>query len=248
MRALPRDLNAAAACPTVWTACCDRFERSQSKKTMNYGGAAAGGGGGGGGGGSEAQAATSSVVARTTNSFLSMILFPQSGGFGRAELLSGPRTSGRVRRKTPQSCPGSRAVQNVRGPLCSAGSGSELVELCHVVPQDALLQLRTEMGGLLGDHVLAVRPSRITVREVACPHELVRIELVGELKGRPVVLEGECDVLAEILRRQALQLLALHPVAMALVGVVHAIHEMRRPACVGFDTDDAQPGMPFEHA
>src|SRR5918994_6781605 len=73
MRALPRDLNAAAACPTVWTACCDRFERSQSKKTMNDGGAAAGGGGGGGGGGSEAQAATSSVVARTTNSFLSMI-------------------------------------------------------------------------------------------------------------------------------------------------------------------------------
>src|SRR5215208_2251353 len=76
MRALPRDLNAAAACPTVWTACCDRFERSQSKKTMNDGGAAAGGGGGGGGGGSEAQAATSSVVARTTNSFLSMIFVP----------------------------------------------------------------------------------------------------------------------------------------------------------------------------
>ena len=102
--------------------------------------------------------------------------------------------------------------------------------------------------GLLGDHVLAARPGRITVREVAGPHELVRIELVGELEGRPVVLEGERDVLAEILRRQALQLLALHPVAMALVGVVHAIHEMRRPACVGFDADDAQLGMPFEHA
>src|ERR1044072_1762131 len=57
----------------VWTACCDRFERSQSKKTMNDVGAATGGGGGGGGGGSEEQAATSSVVARTTNSFLSMI-------------------------------------------------------------------------------------------------------------------------------------------------------------------------------
>src|SRR5262245_64076233 len=58
----------------VCTACCDRFERSQSKKTMNDAGATAGGGGGGGGGGgSEAQAAMSTVVARTTNSFLSMI-------------------------------------------------------------------------------------------------------------------------------------------------------------------------------
>ncbi len=102
--------------------------------------------------------------------------------------------------------------------------------------------------GLLGDHILAARPGRITVREVARPHELMRIELVGELEGRPVVLEGERDVLAEILRRQALQLLALHPVAMALVGVVHAIHEMRRPAGIGLDADDAQLGMALEHA
>src|SRR5688572_4720224 len=117
MRALPRDLNAAAACPTVWTACCDRFERSQSKKTMNDGGAAAGGGGGGGGGGSEAQAATSSVVARTTNSFLSMIRSLKAEASEGRSSLSGPRTSGRDRTKTPHSCPGSHTVQNARGPL-----------------------------------------------------------------------------------------------------------------------------------
>src|ERR687898_251546 len=132
MRALPRDLNAAAACPTVWTACCDRFERSQSKKTMNDGGAAAGGGGGGGGGGSEAQAATSSVVARTTNIFLSMILFPQSGGFGRAELLF--RTAHQWARSEENATilPGfPRRAECARAAICSAGSGSELVELCH---------------------------------------------------------------------------------------------------------------------
>src|SRR5258708_31266829 len=72
MRALPRVLKAEAACWMVCTACADRFERSQSKKTINDCGATAGGGGGGGGG-SEAQAAASSVVARTTSSFLSMI-------------------------------------------------------------------------------------------------------------------------------------------------------------------------------
>ena len=50
MRALPLALKAAAACPIVVSACCDRFERSQSKNTMNDGGATIGGGGGGGGG------------------------------------------------------------------------------------------------------------------------------------------------------------------------------------------------------
>ncbi len=110
-------------------------------------------------------------------------------------------------------------------------------------------ELGAEMRRLLGDHVLAARPGGITVREVARPHELVRIELLGELEGRPVVLEGERDVLAEILRRQALQLLALHPVAVAFVGMVHAVHEVRRPAGIGLDADHACSfGMALEHA
>ena len=50
MRALPLVLKASAACLIVFSACCDRFERSQSKNTMNDGGATTGGGGGGGGG------------------------------------------------------------------------------------------------------------------------------------------------------------------------------------------------------
>ena len=50
MRALPLVLKASAACLIVFSAWADRFERSQSKNTMNDGGATAGGGGGGGGG------------------------------------------------------------------------------------------------------------------------------------------------------------------------------------------------------
>src|SRR4030095_641863 len=50
MRALPLLLNAAAACLIVFSACWLRFERSQSKNTMNDGGATARGGGGRGGG------------------------------------------------------------------------------------------------------------------------------------------------------------------------------------------------------
>ena len=46
MRALPLLLKAAAACLIVFSACWLRFERSQSKNTMNDGGATCGGGGG----------------------------------------------------------------------------------------------------------------------------------------------------------------------------------------------------------
>src|SRR4030095_12453478 len=46
MRALPFCLNAAAACRIVFSACWLRFERSQSKNTMNDGGVTTGGGGG----------------------------------------------------------------------------------------------------------------------------------------------------------------------------------------------------------
>ena len=53
MRALPLVLKASAACLIVASACWLRFERSQSKNTMNDGGATIGGGGGGGGGAAE---------------------------------------------------------------------------------------------------------------------------------------------------------------------------------------------------
>src|SRR5262245_40037875 len=73
----------------------------------------------------------------------------------------------------------------------------ELVQFGHVVVQDALLEPGRQMRRLLGDHVLAPRPGRIAVREVRRPHQLMRIEMGGELEGRPVVLESERDVPAE---------------------------------------------------
>ena len=47
MRALPLVLKAWAACPIVVSACWLRFERSQSKNTMNDVAAGIGAGGGG---------------------------------------------------------------------------------------------------------------------------------------------------------------------------------------------------------
>src|SRR5437879_9401603 len=48
----------------------------------------------------------------------------------------------------------------------------QLVQLDHVVAQDALLELGRQLGGLFGDHVLAPRPGRIAVREIVGPHQL----------------------------------------------------------------------------
>ena len=86
------------------------------------------------------------------------------------------------------------------------------------------------------------------MREIVGPHQLLGAQLVGELECRPVVLEGERNMVAEIFRREPRQFLALHPVAMPLVGVVHAVHEMGGPAGIGLDTDHAQPGVPLEYA
>src|SRR3990167_8249368 len=73
MRVLPRVLKALAVCLTVFKACCDRVERSQSKNTMKACDWACGGGGGGGGGGvSEAQAPKRYEAATTASSFLSI--------------------------------------------------------------------------------------------------------------------------------------------------------------------------------
>src|SRR5215472_14131846 len=128
-------------------------------------------------------------------------------------LLAGPRTSRSASSSLPLEY--ERAwilrLRSGQGPAACPelvqGSGEnsrrQSVKLRHVVVQDALPELGRQMRRLLGDHVLAPRPGRIAVREVGCPHELVRIELVGELKSRPVILEGEPDVFAKVFRRQA---------------------------------------------
>src|SRR6478735_7284725 len=54
-----------------------RFERSQSKKTMNDDGWAGGGGGGGGGGAGSEQALRKNAAAPATSSFLSMNVSPR---------------------------------------------------------------------------------------------------------------------------------------------------------------------------
>src|SRR5262249_19222532 len=68
------------------------------------------------------------------------------------------------------------------------------------------------------------------------------------LEGHPVVLERGVNVLAEVLARHPRDRAAGEPVAMPLVGVVHAVHEVGHPAGVRLDADELEPGMALEHA
>src|SRR5713226_5538206 len=68
------------------------------------------------------------------------------------------------------------------------------------------------------------------------------------LEGAPIILEGEIDVVAEILARGPLQLRALHPMPMTVIGVVDAIHVMRCPAGIRLDAHQLQIRVPIEDA
>ena len=109
--------------------------------------------------------------------------------------------------------------------------------------------LVAERRGVLGEHLLAPRPRRVGVREVVGPHQVVPVHVVGVLERGPVVLERHVDVLGEVLARQLRELLARgQPVAVALVRVVHPVHEVRHPAGVGLDAHDRQVRVALEHA
>ena len=114
--------------------------------------------------------------------------------------------------------------------------------------RDAPALVRTELRGVFGQQLLRQRPSRIRVREVVGPHDPLDVEVVLDVERGPVVLEGQPDVLEEVLRRQLLQLLGLVPKAMAFVDVVHPVGVVRRPPGVRLDANDLQVGMTVEDA
>src|SRR5689334_2268629 len=95
---------------------------------------------------------------------------------------------------------------------------SQSIEPRDVVVQDRVARRLREMRRLLAQDVLRPGPGGIAVREVVAPHEPLGVLQVDRLERRPVVLEGEVDVLAELLRRKPRERGRSH-VLMALVVV-----------------------------
>ncbi len=62
----------------------------------------------------------------------------------------------------------------------------------------------------------------------------------------PVVLEGEPDVVEEVLRGESRELRGLVPEAVPVVDVVHPVRVVRRPAGVGLDAHHLQVRVPVE--
>ena len=84
--------------------------------------------------------------------------------------------------------------------------------------------------------------------EIVGPHQPVDIHMVAKRKSAPVVLERRVDVFLEIHAWQLLKLIAFHPVTMPLIGMVQAVHIVRRPARIGFDADQFQFRVALENA
>src|SRR5262245_3798091 len=130
----------------------------------------------------------------------------------------------------------------------AARCACEPVELGHVVVQDPAALLLRELLRLLADHLPRVRPGRVAVGEVAGPHQPARIAQVGGLEGHPVVLEGDVDVLGEVLARPLRERAGRQPVAVPVVGVVHPVHEVRHPAGVRLHAHDLELREALEDA
>ena len=84
------------------------------------------------------------------------------------------------------------------------------------------------------------------MREIVRPHQAANIAHILHPEGNPVVLERHIDVVVEIVARHPLERRRLHPVAMTLVGMVHAIHVVRNPARIGLDADNLEVGEAIE--
>src|SRR5262245_24028706 len=111
---------------------------------------------------------------------------------------------------------GSGASRHSADAARSSVRASHPVELRHVVVEDELAFRLRHLAGVTGEQLARPRPRGVAVREVVGPHEPVRVEQAGHVEGGPVVLEGEVDVLTEILAGQAGKLQRAH-VAVAIV-------------------------------
>ncbi len=86
------------------------------------------------------------------------------------------------------------------------------------------------------------------MREVVRPHQALNIDHMLHLEGNPVILERQIDMVVKAFAWHFLQFLALHPEPVPLVGVVGAVHEVRRPARIGLNADNFQVRIAVKHA
>src|SRR5579863_10550151 len=75
----------------------------------------------------------------------------------------------------------------------------QMIKFRDVVVQDQILLVLGQTLGLLLEHVLRPRPSRVAVRKVVRPHQAMDIAQVAHLECDVVVLKGGVHIFAEIL-------------------------------------------------
>ncbi len=197
------------------------------------------------------QAATSSVVARTNQQFPEHDLFPSKRRLqrGGTPLRTAPARAFGGKRHNPARVPAACRMCRVRPVFAPSLQAASLYS-------SATLSRRMRFFSSGAEMRRSARRSRPGCRgqvESLCGKSLAHMSWCGSSwSANWKAVQSSWKVSAMCSRKYSdgrrCELLALHPVAVALVGVVHAVHEMRRPAGIGFDADDAQLGMALEHA
>src|ERR1700676_1375211 len=117
-------------------------------------------------------------------------------------------------------------------PRAPASLQAQMIELGDVVVEDMVLLLFGQVRRMLLEQFLRPGPGRVAMREIVGPHQAAEVAHVLHLEGHPVVLESQVDIFAEVLTGHFRDSPRGEPVTMAVVGVVHPIHVVRRPSGV----------------
>ena len=124
----------------------------------------------------------------------------------------------------------------------------QMIKFRGVIVQDVVLLVFGEILRVLFQDLLRPRPGRIAMREIVGPHQAPDVAHVLHLERDPVILKRGVHILAKVLARHLRQRGAGHPMAMAIVGVIHPVHVVRHPARIGFDAHHLEFRMTLEHA
>ena len=105
-----------------------------------------------------------------------------------------------------------------------------------------------QVHGVLGQDFLRPRPGGVRVRVVVGPQQVVHVQQVLDLEGAPVVLEGDPDVVADVLAGHLREALDVAAGVVEAHRVVDAVRVVRQPAGVALGADHAQLRVALEHA
>src|SRR5262245_11706560 len=125
-----------------------------------------------------------------------------------------------------------------------------MIQPGDIVADDLVLLLVRHVLEDTVDYLTRPGKGRFRMGIVRAPHQILNAHIGAELDTQRVFLETDKDVLAEEItwQRSMLKTVMCHSLRALAIDVVHAIHEVRCPGDLKFDSAYLQSGIALEHA